>query len=96
MLKQGASTFFEAYREGAEGEELYSFYGRRFGLSLCHAWSAGPAALLPMLFSGCEPVAGRLEKAHPVPGAPGRGGGHDPDPIGSAGIRSGQFRTRTE
>lgn len=65
MLKQGASTFFEAYREGAEGEELYSFYGRRFGLSLCHAWSAGPAALLPMLFSGCEPVADGWKKHTP-------------------------------
>ena len=31
-------------------------YGRPFGKSLCHAWSAGPAALLPELVLGVRPL----------------------------------------
>ena len=50
MLKAGATTFFEAYGEGKKGSGLYDFYGRPFGLSLCHAWSSAPAFLLPMIF----------------------------------------------
>lgn len=96
MLKQGASTFFEAYREGAEGEELYSFYGRPFRPEPLPRLERRPRGAAADALLRLRAGRGRLEKAHPVPGAPGRGGGHDPDPIGSAGIRSGQFRTRTE
>jgi hypothetical protein len=31
-------------------------YGRPFGKSLCHAWSSGPAALLPQLVLGVRPL----------------------------------------
>ncbi|MBE6376661.1 MAG: hypothetical protein E7050_09375 [Lentisphaerae bacterium] len=51
MVKNGATTFFEAYGEGKNGSGIYDFYGRPFGLSLCHAWSSAPAFLLPMIFS---------------------------------------------
>lgn len=57
MLQRGATTFFEAYDASQSGPERYAFYQRPYGLSLCHAWSAGPAALLPILFFGCEPAA---------------------------------------
>ncbi|MHC4865559.1 MAG: alpha-L-rhamnosidase-related protein [Planctomycetota bacterium] len=46
MLERGASTFWEGYDELAEGAEQYAFYGRSFGKSLCHMWSAGPIFLL--------------------------------------------------
>lgn len=51
MVKAGATTFFEAYGEGKNGNTLYDFYDRPFGLSLCHAWGSAPAFLLPMIFS---------------------------------------------
>lgn len=50
MMKYGATTFFEAYGEGKDGDTIYDFYGRPFGLSLCHAWGSAPAFLLPMIF----------------------------------------------
>lgn len=50
MVKDGATTFFEAYGEGKSGSGLYDFYDRPFGLSLCHAWSSAPVFLLPMIF----------------------------------------------
>ncbi len=46
MLDKGASTFWEAYDDSAKGAEQYAFYGRTFGKSLCHMWSAGPIFLL--------------------------------------------------
>lgn len=55
MLKLGATTFFEAYDESLTGNSIYAFYNRPYALSLCHAWSAGPAALLPILLFRCEP-----------------------------------------
>lgn len=52
MLKRGATTFWEAYSPEEQEAAAYAFYGRAFGKSLCHAWSAGPAAFLPAgLFS---------------------------------------------
>ena len=57
MLKLDATTFFEAYDGSLTGNSIYAFYNRPYGLSLCHAWSAGPAALLPVLLFGCEPVS---------------------------------------
>ena len=56
MLQDGATTFYEACATDDRSPEKYEFYGRRYGLSLCHAWSAGPAALLPLIFFGCEPL----------------------------------------
>lgn len=57
MLKLGATTFFEAFSEKETEPENFAFYGRPYGLSCCHAWSAGPAFFFPILFSGLEPVA---------------------------------------
>lgn len=54
MLQVGATTFFEAWDSRKKNREIYSFYDRPYGLSLCHAWSSGPAFLLPLIFSGCE------------------------------------------
>ena len=69
MLRKGATTFFEAWDETAADNAIYSFYGRPCGLSLCHAWSSGPAALLPILFFGCEPLEDgwRTVRFHPSP-----------------------------
>ncbi|MFA6104021.1 MAG: alpha-L-rhamnosidase C-terminal domain-containing protein [Victivallaceae bacterium] len=55
MLERGATTFWEAYDPEQQGDAAYSFYARPFGKSLCHAWSAGPAAFLPMGILGLEP-----------------------------------------
>lgn len=55
MLGAGARTFWEGFDNPTAGH--YGFYGRPFGKSLCHAWSAGPAALLPELVCGIRPTA---------------------------------------
>lgn len=55
MLQTGARTFWEQH--GDDDDSPYAMYGRPFGRSLCHAWSAGPAALLPQVVCGIRPVA---------------------------------------
>ena len=45
MLESDTTTFWEEFPE--PGESAYAMYGRPFARSLCHAWGAGPAALLP-------------------------------------------------
>lgn len=55
MLDAGAQTFWEEFAE--PGSHPYEMYGRPFGKSLCHAWAAGPAALLPELVLGIHPVS---------------------------------------
>lgn len=57
MLKRNATTFFEAFDENSSDDDMLSFYGRPYAMSLCHAWSSGPAALLPLIAFGCEPVS---------------------------------------
>ncbi|MCR2824384.1 alpha-L-rhamnosidase-related protein [Microbacterium sp. zg.Y909] len=54
MLDAGATTFWEEFVDAGSPWEMY---GRPFGKSLCHAWSAGPAALLPELVLGIRPLA---------------------------------------
>lgn len=49
MLDAGATSFWEGFNPEEKGDERWFFYGRPFGKSLCHAWSAAPAFLLPML-----------------------------------------------
>ena len=49
MLDAGATSFWEGYDEKEKGDERWYFYRRPFGKSLCHAWSAAPVFLLPML-----------------------------------------------
>jgi hypothetical protein len=54
MLDAGARSFWEEFASPGEGS--YEMYGRPFGKSLCHAWSSGPAALLPQIVLGAEPT----------------------------------------
>jgi hypothetical protein len=80
MLEAGTVTFWEEFDEVSASP--WEMYGRPFGKSLCHAWSAGPAALLPELILGLRPLAdgwreftvdpalGRLEWAGAVVPAP--------------------------
>jgi len=57
MLGLGATSFWEAYDPAHSGDQHWSFYGRPFGKSLCHAWGSGPAALLPEIILGVRPLA---------------------------------------
>lgn len=54
MLDHGARTFWEEFPE--PGASPYEMYGRPFGKSLCHGWSAGPAAMLPEMILGLRPL----------------------------------------
>ncbi|RKN10993.1 family 78 glycoside hydrolase catalytic domain [Streptomyces radicis] len=54
MLDAGATTFREEFHEPGAGR--YEMYGRPFGKSLCHAWAAGPARLLPEIVCGIRPT----------------------------------------
>ena len=56
MLEAGASSFWERYDATASGEAHHAMYGRPYGASLCHAWSAGPVALLSRDLFGCHPL----------------------------------------
>lgn len=56
MLHLGATTFWEAYDSKNKGNEHYAFYGRPYAKSLCHAWGAGPAALLPSEILNLKPI----------------------------------------
>lgn len=56
MLHLGATTFWEAYDSKNQGNEHYAFYGRPYAKSLCHAWGAGPAALLPSEILNLRPT----------------------------------------
>ncbi|MFD5215098.1 hypothetical protein [Microbacterium sp. NPDC058345] len=53
MLTPESTTFWEEFP--TPGESSYAMYGRRFARSLCHAWGAGPAALLPEAVFGLRP-----------------------------------------
>ena len=70
MLAAGGTTFFEARFDPGRGDENYAFYGRPYARSLCHAWSSGPAALLPIMLFGCEPESDgwRSFRLEPLPG----------------------------
>lgn len=57
MVQAGATTFWEGYDKSSSGLEHYAFYGRPFGKSLCHAWSAGPVYLLSNALTGARPLA---------------------------------------
>ena len=56
MVDAGVQTFWEGWDDADKGDEVYEYYGRPFGKSLCHVWSAGPVFLFPMCFMGVEPV----------------------------------------
>ena len=67
MMDFGATTFWEAYDPNTPPESRFRFYKREFGLSLCHAWSAGPAFLLPMVMLGLRPLADGWKEFECVP-----------------------------
>ncbi|WP_203582407.1 alpha-L-rhamnosidase-related protein [Microbacterium hibisci] len=54
MIDAGAATFWEEFTDAAASP--YEMYRRPYGKSLCHAWSAGPAAVLPQLVLGLAPL----------------------------------------
>jgi hypothetical protein len=56
MLDRGARTFWEEFPHGTDPGADLAMYGRPYGKSLCHAWSSGPAALLPELVLGIHAV----------------------------------------
>jgi hypothetical protein len=55
MLDAGAVTFWEEF--ATAGARPLAMYGRPYGKSLCHAWAAGPAALLPEAVLGIRPLS---------------------------------------
>lgn len=57
MLDQGATTFWEGYDAAAKGDKHYVFYGRPWGKSLCHVWSAWPAVLFVSEVMGVRPTS---------------------------------------
>lgn len=56
MLKEGATSFWEEYIPELHGVEKYEMYERKYGKSLCHAWSAGPILLFGKYYLGVKPV----------------------------------------
>lgn len=56
MLNKGATTFWEAYDHNQTEQSQYAFYDRPYGKSLCHAWSASPAMILPAQLFGLKPL----------------------------------------
>lgn len=65
MLDRGALTFWEdGVEPGRTDEEMY---GRPYGKSLCHAWSTGPAFLLPTAVLGIRPAAEGWREVHVDP-----------------------------
>jgi hypothetical protein len=70
MLELGATSFWEAYDSFQQGKEHYSFYGRPYAKSLSHAWSSGPAAILPIAIFGIKPIGDGMKEIEldPDPG----------------------------
>jgi len=73
MLDAGATTFWEGYDAAATGDEHYRFYGRRWGKSLCHVWSAWPAFLFVSEVMGVRPTSDgwATHESRPMPEAAG-------------------------
>ncbi|MCQ2436088.1 MAG: alpha-rhamnosidase [Clostridia bacterium] len=57
MLRQGATTFWEQFDPSRKGSEHYEMYGRPYGMSLCHAWSASPIYLIGRYVMGVHPTS---------------------------------------
>jgi len=56
MLARGSTTFWEGFDERESGDEIYRFYGRPYGKSMCHAWGSGPVFMLPEILLGIKPL----------------------------------------
>ena len=70
MLKEGATSVWEAFDPTMTGAEHYAMYGSPYGKSLCHAWGSGPILLLCRYIAGVrsfDPVGGTF-RVEPKPG----------------------------
>ena len=70
MLDLGATTVWEQFDPRKEGTEHFAMYGNKYGCSLCHAWGAGPIALIGNYLVGVKPtdVAYKTFTVAPSPG----------------------------
>lgn len=70
MSELGATTVWEQFDPCKKGAEHLEMYGNKYGCSLCHAWGAGPIALLGNYCVGVEPtdVAYKTFTVAPKPG----------------------------
>ena len=67
MLKEGATSVWEAYDPRQTGAEHFAMYGSPYGKSLCHAWGSGPILLLCRYVAGVSLTRGGFRVA-PNPG----------------------------
>ena len=100
MRKLGATTIWEEYNPAVTGMERYAMYGSAFGKSLCHAWGAGPIALLGRFCAGVTPTSFGC-KTFTVAPAPGRYTQFDATvPLGKGKVqvsfRGGRVRVLTD
>ena len=70
MLREGATSVWEAYDPREKGAAHYAMYGSPYGKSLCHAWGSGPILLLCRYVAGVAPVSvgGDAFRVAPSPG----------------------------
>ena len=70
MADVDVDAYWEGWDSAQTDSSRYEFYGRPFGKSLCHAWSSGPAFLIPGVFLGVCPTSDgwRTYEAKPIVG----------------------------
>ena len=70
MIELGATTVWEQFDPCKNGTEHLEMYGEKYGCSLCHAWGAGPIALLGSYCVGVKPtdIAYKTFRVVPNPG----------------------------
>lgn len=93
MLDRGAVTFWE---DGVEpGRADTEMYGRPYGKSLCHAWSTGPAFLLPVAVLGIRPESDGWERVRVAPDLGGLAWASAvvPTPLGDLWVRADRSGT---
>ena len=73
MLDAGATTFWEGYDDAEKGNDRYRFYGRPWGKSLCHVWSAWPAFIFVSEAMGVKPTSDgwKTWEKNPISGSEG-------------------------
>ena len=71
MLREGATSVWEAYDPTERGAAHYAMYGSPYGKSLCHAWGSGPILILCRYVAGVS-VTGADGTAFRVAPQPGR------------------------
>ena len=57
MTDFGVDCFWEGWDAADRENQVYEYYGRPYGRSLCHAWASGPAFMIPGVFLGVRPTA---------------------------------------